>query len=133
MRHLLILLTLFVLPLHAEEKKPAPANPLKGKWEVVSAKFNGAESAALKGRTIVFGDKEFSTYDGETKGRTLKYSIDAKADPKQIDIDRGTADGKGKGIYTIDKGELIICYAEPGRTGRPSSRPRVASGCSCWS
>jgi uncharacterized protein (TIGR03067 family) len=105
------------VPLCAEEKKIQPkadAGALKGKWEIVSASFNGNVSPMLKGRILKFGDGEFTTYDGDEKGRTIAFTLDPKADPKQIDLNRDGGETKALGIYAMDKDELKICYAEPG-------------------
>jgi uncharacterized protein (TIGR03067 family) len=112
-----ILVVVVSSPLFSDEKKPdAKADPtaLKGKWEVVAAMFNGNESAGLRGRVLEFGDKEFSTYDGDKKGRTIGFSLDASTTPKQIDLSRGNDGAKALGIYSIDKDELKLCYSEPG-------------------
>ena len=106
-----LLCFLLVAPLKADDKKPEPA-ALDGKWEVVSAEFDGAERAELKGRVLEFGKDEFSTYDGDKKGRTLKFTLKADTDPKGIDLDRG-AGVIAEGIYSVTKDELKICYAEP--------------------
>ncbi|HVK07779.1 MAG TPA: TIGR03067 domain-containing protein [Gemmataceae bacterium] len=118
-----LLCFLLAVPLAADDKKPDPkadGSALKGKWEVVTAEFNGAESAGLAGRLLEFGDGEFTAYDAEKKGRTLKFALDPSADPKQIDLDRGGAGGKALGVYSVTKDELKICYAEPG-----SPRPKA--------
>ena len=114
---------LLAVPLGADEKKPDPKAELtamKGKWEVVTAEFDGAETNALKGRVLDFGDGEFTAYDGDKKGRTLKFTLDPSTDPKQMDLDRGGDAGKAAGIYAVTKDELKICYAEPG-----SPRPKA--------
>jgi uncharacterized protein (TIGR03067 family) len=122
---------LVVIPAFADEK-PAADTALKGKWEVTSAKFNGSELTSLKGRVLDFGGEEFTTYEGEAKGRTLTFMLNPKADPKQIDLDRGGPGGKALGIYSINEDELKLCYAEPGPSGRPSSRRPPATGYSSW-
>jgi uncharacterized protein (TIGR03067 family) len=104
-------------PLFSEEKKSDPkkvAATIKGKWEVVSAMFNGDESVGLKGRVLEFGDKEFTAYEGDKKGRTIGFTLDAAANPKQIDLSRGNDGAKALGIYSIEKDELKLCYGEPG-------------------
>ena len=123
---------LAAVPVLADEKKPPTDAALRGKWEVTSARFNGSEFTSLKGRVLDFGDEEFTTYDGEAKGRTLSFTVDPRADPKQIDLDRGGPDGKALGIYSIGKDELKLCYAEPGadRPARFESGP--AAGYFCW-
>jgi uncharacterized protein (TIGR03067 family) len=112
-RRLCLLVAIFGVSLVAEEKK-ADVHPLKGKWEIVSASFNGNASPTLKGRILAFGESEFTTYDGEFKGRTIAFTLDPKADPKQIDLNRDGGETKALGIYAIDKDELKLCYAEPG-------------------
>lgn len=117
------LFLLVVSPLAAEKNKADPKADqaaLKGKWEVVSAKFDGQDAASVKGKIIVFGDGEFATYDDDKKGRTLTFTLDPTTDPKGIDIDRGSDAVKAVGIYAIAKDELKICYAEPG-----ASRPKA--------
>jgi uncharacterized protein (TIGR03067 family) len=117
-----ILCLLLAAP-RADEKKPDPKEDLaavKGKWEVVAAEFDGAESNNLKGRVLDFGDGEFTAYDGDKKGRTLKFTLDPAADPKQITLDRGGDVGKAAGIYSVTKDEMKICYAEPG-----AARPKA--------
>jgi uncharacterized protein (TIGR03067 family) len=118
---------LIVIPAFADEKTPAADAALRGKWEVTSARFNGSELTGLKGRVLDFGDAEFTTYDREAKGRTLSFALNPKADPKQIDLDRGGDDGKALGIYTVGKDELKLCYAEPG-ADRPARFESAARG-----
>ena len=72
MSRFVVLAMVVALPALADEKKPAAESSLKGKWEVTAARFNGSEMATLKGRSLVFDETEFSTYDGETKGRGEK-------------------------------------------------------------
>src|SRR5689334_5814364 len=88
---LCLLFALIGLPVCVDESKRDPkagGSALKGKWEITSASCNGNASPMLKGRILVFGDSEFTIYDGETKGRTITFTLDPKADPKQIDLNR---------------------------------------------
>jgi len=125
-RPVLVACVLFAVPAPADEKKPDAAG-LKGKWEVTAARFNGSELSGLKGRVLDFGEGEFTTYDGEAKGRTLSFTLDAKADPKRIDLDRGGDGGKALGIYAVSKDELKLCYAEP-EADRPTRFESAAGG-----
>src|SRR5687767_14646572 len=93
-RILSLVIVLVALPATADDKKTAIDPALKGKWQVTAARFNGADSDNLKGRHLVFEEQEFTTYDGETKGRTVSYAVDAKADPKRIDLNAGAEDKK---------------------------------------
>jgi uncharacterized protein (TIGR03067 family) len=113
-RLLCLAVVLATLPASADEKKPATAAALKGKWEVTAAKFNGADSESLTGRFLVFDQGEFTTYQGDTKGRTVRFTVDPKADPKKIDLTAGSEDKKAAGIYAVTKDELKLCYGEPG-------------------
>jgi uncharacterized protein (TIGR03067 family) len=125
-RAVLFACVLFAVPALADEKKPA-ADVLKGKWEVTAARFNGSELAGPKGRVLDFGDTEFTTYDGEAKGRTVSFTLDPKADPKRIDLDRGGDGGKALGIYAVSKDEFKLCYAEP-EADRPTRFESAAGG-----
>ena len=119
----LLLSFLVAVPLGADEKKGDPTADLaalKGKWEVVTAEFDGAEQNNLKGRVLDFGDGEFTAYDKDKKGRTLKFKLDPAANPKQIDLERGDAGGPMKGIYSVTKDELKLCHAE-----RNAARPKA--------
>jgi uncharacterized protein (TIGR03067 family) len=119
-------LFLFLLPatLLAQDKKPDPkadAAAMKGKWKMVSYTFDGkaADIGDDGRRTLEFTDKEFTTFDGKKKGRTLAFTLDPTADPKRIDITLMGTDTKSPGIYVLDGDDLKICYAEPGGT-RPA-------------
>lgn len=113
-RFLCLVIVLAALPAFADDKKPATDKALKGKWQVTAARFNGADSDNLKGRVLAFDEQEFSTYDGETRGRTIAFTLDPKADPKRIDLNAGADGNKALGIYSVSKDELRICYGEPG-------------------
>jgi len=118
---------LATLPAFADEKKLMTDAALKGKWEVTAARFNGADSDGLKGRFLVFEDQEFSTYDGDKKGRTVAYTVNPKADPKQIDLAAGGDGKKARGIYSVTKDALKVCYGEPGAE-RPTKFESGAGG-----
>ena len=122
----LLIFLIAAAPVLAEEKKKSPSQ-MTGKWEVVSGKFNGDEMPALKGRALVFGDKEFTTYDGQTKGRTVSFTLNSKTTPAGIDLVRDSDGSKALGIYTIEKDELKICYGEPG-SARPTKFASTSGG-----
>jgi uncharacterized protein (TIGR03067 family) len=103
-------------PVWAEAKKTEPkVDPaLKGKWEIVSGKFNGNESATVKGRILKFTSNELVTYfSDDDKDLTVSVTFDLSKTPKQFDIDHRFGD-VALAIYTIEKDTLKICYAEPG-------------------
>jgi uncharacterized protein (TIGR03067 family) len=120
-RRIVLLVFFATVSASAQEKKPdakTEATALKGVWEIVTSTFDGKAMPA-KGRTLVFTEKEFTAFSGEKQGRTGTYTLDPSTDPKRIDVDRGGEDGKALGIYSLDKDELKLCYAEPGAK-RPS-------------
>ena len=106
-----VMLALIVTPIWAEAKKSeAKIDPaLKGKWEIVSGKFNGNESPMVKGRILKFGNGELTTYfDDDDKDLTVQITLDPSAKPKQIDSEE-RFEGLALGIYTIEKDILKIC------------------------
>jgi len=107
------LMCLFISAAIALGEEKAKPSEIAGDWEVVSASFNGNDNPVAKGKKLVFSEKEFSTFDGEKKGRTIAFSLDLKASPKQLDLE-GPDGKKALGIVVIEKGEMKICYAEPG-------------------
>ena len=123
---ILFVVALLATPVWADAKKAEPkVDPaLKGKWEIVSGRFNGNESPSVKGRFLKFTNSELITYySDEDKDLTVPVKIDASASPKQIDIDR--FGDLALGIYTIEKDTLKICYGEPG-ADRPTKFQSLA-------
>lgn len=103
----------------AAADKPDPKADLaaiKGRWKVTATTFDGmAQPKPAAGeRVLEFGDKEFTAYDGDKKGRTISFTIDATATPKRFDLIRPGKDEKAAGVYKLDGDKLNICYAEPG-------------------
>jgi len=120
MNHVIGLMVLLAgVPLVVGEGKPAATPTIRGKWEVSAATFNGTAFTGPKNRTLDFGEDEVTTFDGGAPTGFVAYTLDATTDPKHIDLDSGAGDKKALGIYTLDKDELRICYAEPG-AGRPA-------------
>jgi uncharacterized protein (TIGR03067 family) len=106
---------LAVVPLVADDTKPATDSDLKGKWEVTSATYDGNERPASQGGQLVFGDGEIKALKDGKEVRTLKFTTDLKANPKRIDMTR--ADGKSApGIFVVEKDELKLCYRDYGET-----------------
>jgi uncharacterized protein (TIGR03067 family) len=105
------------------EKPPErPARPAKGTaeqrrlggtWEVVSAEKGGApvpEDITRQVKITLTGDA--LTFAIGEDAKTGTYRVDSTRQPRTIDF---TLNGKtAQGIYELDKGNLKICFAEPG-------------------
>jgi uncharacterized protein (TIGR03067 family) len=114
-RIIVIVLLLIGSSLIAEDKKPAVDPNLTGQWEITSATYNGSEAAQAAGAQLAFADGELKALKDGKEVRTLKFTLDPKANPKRIDMTRD--DGKSApGIYTIEKDELKLCYRDYGET-----------------
>lgn len=128
-QRLTLLFSLLAVPVLADDKKPgakADAAALEGVWEVVTSKFDGNDVPST-GRTLVFGEKSFTAYVGDKKGRTLAFTLNPNTDPKRIDLDKGGDDGQAYGNYSIDKDELKLCYGEPGAERPKAFESRAGS------
>jgi uncharacterized protein (TIGR03067 family) len=109
-------LALAPLALAADDKKPDPKGDraaLNGKWKVTALTFDGKEQKIDARRTMVIDADGLTAYTGDTKGRTLTFTLDATADPKRIDLTLN-ADQKAAGLYALAGDTLTICYGEPG-------------------
>lgn len=103
----------------AAADKPDPKADLaalKGRWKVTATTFDGkAQPMPAAGeRVLEFGEKEFTAYDGDKKGRTIGFALDPTATPKRFDLIRPGKNEKAEGVYKLDGDKLRICYAEPG-------------------
>ena len=85
---------------------------LKGKWEIVSAEFEGerAMDAYKPGTVIVIEGEELYFTDGFAKSEKTKFKIEASKKPKSIDVG-GKKDGEEpmKGIYSLEMDVLKLC------------------------
>lgn len=97
---------------------------IQGVWNCTSATIDGrplAEETAKTLKLTLTADR----YKSERGDQVLfdsTYSVDAKKNPKQINMVGTEGELKGKaalGIYKIDGGTLTICYVMPGKE-RPS-------------
>lgn len=111
MLYALTLMAAIVLPA-ADEK-----DPLAGSWAVVSMKMGGRDNPDpdAKDTVVTFKDGKI-TIKMKTKEESGTYKVDASKKPATIDLVPNDGEGKGKthkGIFTIDKGELKVCFAMP--------------------
>lgn len=100
-----------------DERSPANDNEkLRGWWRIVATEFDGKPMSAdaIKSREIEFEDSKFKVIVAGTVRRTLKFTVDATKQPKQIDITNPDKNETAAGIYVFDKDELKLCYGEPG-------------------
>jgi len=124
LRFTLLLVFLLPLTLLAQDKKPdakTEAAALKGKWKLVSSKFNGKDLDVGKDgqKGLVFSEKDFITFDGQRSGRTITFTLNPTTDPKEINLALVGTDQKSQGLYTLDGDTLTLCYGEPG-AARPA-------------
>lgn len=101
--------------------------PLQGKWKVVAV-FEDGQSLPQKDIAAHFFVDGTVTIDGPVisflalgsfEPRKIAYSVDAKAEPKAIDL-VGVSKIGSKGIYLASGDSLMICLADPKAKTRPS-------------
>jgi uncharacterized protein (TIGR03067 family) len=105
----------------AVEKDPA----LGGKWLLLQIDRGGKDIDLdhLEGSVREMGEETYSLKPLEGETITGKYSVDARAKPKTLDmvVDNGRFKGKTlKGIYRVKGGRLTISFGAPGKE-RPRS------------
>jgi uncharacterized protein (TIGR03067 family) len=112
----------------ADEPDPEPFSPdraalMRGNWEMTALVIGGMKLAGNAGLQNLKMTMKFErnglteTTNGMAKKGTWK--IDARKKPKTIDLTDKT-DGKTTvGIYKLEKDELTIALAEPGKA-RPT-------------
>jgi uncharacterized protein (TIGR03067 family) len=116
MSRIMILGLLFVLPVlpirAADEPDPEPVPPdikrLQGEWEIVSIARGGrvVQNVAGRGWTMTL-EKTRMTMSIGGKGRTGTWKIDARKNPKHIDM-TGNVFAGNVGVYKLDKDDLTI-------------------------
>lgn len=96
----------------------ADSEKLQGVWKIVAAERGGKPLPAdvLHDAQIEFaGDSMTTTVKG--RANSYKFSLDPSQSPTAIDLDMGTA--VGKGVYRLDGDCLSIAHGEAG-DGRPA-------------
>ncbi len=103
-------------PAVQEREAKVEQNPLQGMWNVEEAWFNGKKMSVeqSKKRQLKFSDKGFTAYDSGKEGRTVKYTLGSKDEPRHIDLTTGSVGKPSYGLYEIEGDVLRICYSEPG-------------------
>ncbi len=110
-----------------------PAGTLEGKWTVVAAVMNGVKATdriagrlkiAVRGNKLMLkpglsvnGNGKVEL--GDSQGNEATFSLDPKTSPAQIDLTFGSGRNKiaVKGIYSVEKDELKLCFS-------PRERPK---------
>jgi RNA polymerase sigma factor (sigma-70 family) len=105
---------------------PEEQKALEGAWVMTAAEAHG-ERKTVSGSKLTFKGNRFTLHqvngDTPTEG---DYTIDFSTSPRQIDLKFTSAmrpEIKGqllRGIYSLDRGVLILCLDETGK-GRPTS------------
>jgi uncharacterized protein (TIGR03067 family) len=114
-------LTCSALLLGAEDKAAENHDPLAGSWEVVSMLIDG-ESNQISETVLTCEDGSYMLKVGDRQIEAGKYKLDAKAEPKTIDLEITEGDDRGKrqfGIWKFEKEELVLCFAFPAADQRP--------------
>ncbi|HMP04220.1 MAG TPA: TIGR03067 domain-containing protein [Gemmatales bacterium] len=105
----------------AHAHRSTEEDPLVGVWTLETLEVNG-EPQAVAG--IVFECKPgtYTLKAGDQLIEAGKYKLDAKADPKTIDLEITEGDDKGKkqlGIWKKDGAALVLCFGFPAADVRP--------------
>src|SRR6516162_3290193 len=93
-------------------------DPLLGAWTVISVTHGGNDDADAKNATVTFADGKINikeTGGGEHRGT---YTLDINMKPSAIDVVPADGPETGmtmKGIFAVEKGELKLCLARPGK------------------
>lgn len=110
-----------------------PAGALEGKWTVVAAVMNGVKATdriagrltvTVRGNKLMLKpglsvDGNGKVELGDSEGNEATFTLDPKTSPAQIDLTFGSGRNKiaVKGIYSVEKDELKICFS-------PKERPK---------
>lgn len=125
MKWLFLVVGLCLLTSAEPEKTLTDQDKLQGEWEMVGLEIREAQVPAekLKGTTLTIKDDLYITHVKKTD-HEIRYKLDPKQDPKQIDMifpDGTNAPKVAKGIYKIDGDKLIICRAQQPDQDRPTN------------
>ena len=121
MKHVVLMVTLFVCLAGLTHASNNLADPTAGKWIVDSVIRDGKADDDLKGATRVHDGEKYSvTPVAGSKTPTVSGTlvIDVKKRPFMIDMRPSTGRYKDKtllGIAKVDEDKLTICFAEPGK------------------
>ncbi len=107
-----------------DEATKAELKKLEGSWKVVAVQVAGKKEA-IEGKSIIFtfkGDTLIQSFDGKA-APPASFKINAKADPKHLDVIASEGPNKGKSdmaVYTLEGDTLKVA----GYTGDTSINKR---------
>lgn len=105
--------------------QPQPTDSLDGTWELVSLIEEGKpiptqvvkQTMVANAHIVISGQLlAFEKPDGKVK--TLAFTIDPNASPKQMDL-AGAVNLGSKGIYMRDRDTLLVCFSMTDTESRP--------------
>jgi uncharacterized protein (TIGR03067 family) len=93
---------------------------LEGEWKAIVIEQGGKKvpDAALKTITVVIKGDTFTLKNQEKVVEMATLTVDGTKTPRQLTLTPVQGPRKGKahpGIYTVEKGNLKICWALPGK------------------
>lgn len=103
---------------------------LQGTWELVSGEADGkpmSDAQLRDGKLVIDGD-HYTVVLPDKKNITGEQKLNAKADPKTIDITDDSGANKGKtclGIYELKGDRFRVAFGPPGKT-RPTKMTTTA-------
>ena len=119
----------------ADEAAKKGLKEMAGTWKVVAEEAEGMKLTAeqvqkMKVKLIMKGDR-YTVYFGEDVVAKGKLRLDPTKDPKEVDAIATEGEFKDKpmrGIYTLEKDEMRVCFAKPGDARPKHFRTKKGSG-----
>jgi RNA polymerase sigma factor (sigma-70 family) len=101
------------------DEGPDDAKKLHGEWHIVQIEKNGKaiREDATSEKLIFRGDEV------TLSGKTMKYRLDPRKSPRELDFLLSEEKFKGlamRAIYSLDKGELRLCWSSGPQSPRPT-------------
>jgi len=135
-RHLLLVVAgclLIATAGRAEDKAKKAQDSLAGTWDVVAVERDGERmtNKEVKHLQMIFTDKKLTLNKAEKASFDALYTLDPDKDPKTMTVKflMGPDEGKTfKGIFSLSKGRLTICWSESGVERPTSFTTREKSG-----
>lgn len=110
---LAILVSLWVLPVGAQDRAADEFRKLQGTWVVLGGEHNGKPLEGIQGGALTFKDQAFALRTASGRDYTGEVKIDASTSPRQIDLLH--SDGTlWEAIYTVDGDAFKLNYVEAG-------------------